>query len=159
MKTFNIILLSLFIISQTACSGDKDSTASGNSSKVAKDKLSISVEKIGNGKGWSGQDGCQAKFVYTNTMDTNVSIHVIRYEVKHTKEKFLKTGLASKRTIKANETRKIDAGFSGLTCEQITGVEVQAYTCKTESGVDCSDKVNFINTNDVNFTYKKQSIL
>ena len=159
MKLFKIILLLLFIISQIACSGDNDTNSLGNSSKVAKDKLTISVEKIGNGKDWTGNEGCQAKFVYTNTMDTNVLIHVIRYEVIHTKEKFLKVGLASRRTIEPGETRKIDAGFGGLNCEQVKGVEIQAYTCKTEVGVDCSDKVNFMNTSDAELTYKKKSIM
>ena len=156
MKAFKIILLSFIIISQIACSDDKDSNTSSNSTEVMKNKVTISVEKIGNGKDWAGTEGCQAKFVYTNSMDSNVSIHVIRYEVKHTKKKFLKVGLASKRTIKPDETRKIDAGFGGLTCDQVTGLEIQAFTCKTEAGNDCSDKVNFINTSDAKLTVKKQ---
>ena len=156
MKAFKIILLSFIIISQIACSDGKDTNTSSNSPKGIKNKLTISVEKIGNGKNWSGTEGCQAKFVYTNSMDSNIEIQVVRYEVKHTKGKHLSVGYASKRTIEPGETSKIDAGFNGLTCEQVTGLEIQAFTCKTEAGNDCSDKVNFINTSDAKLTVKKQ---
>ncbi len=158
MKFIKLVLISL-IVSVSACGGDKSSSdnSGNNSSGIVKDKITVSVELNGYGKDWAGTEGCLGKIVYTNGMDTTVEVHIIRYEVKHTSKAGLQIGIPTRRTIEVNETRKIDASFSGLKCDEITGLEMQAFTCKTEAGVDCVDKFNFVSTEDVVLTVNKQN--
>ncbi len=146
-------------MSVSACGGDKSSSEnSGNSSAgIVNDKISVSVELNGYGKDWTGTEGCLGKIVYTNGMDTAAKVHIIRYEVKHSGKGGLQIGIPTKRTIKLNETRKIDASFSGLKCDEITGLELQAFICETEAGVDCVDHFNFVSAEDVVLRVNKQN--
>ncbi len=158
MSYIKLILIGL-IVSVSACGGDKSSSgdSGNNSSGVVKDKISVSVELTGNGKNWAGIEGCLGKIVYINGMDSTVDVHIIRYEVKHTSDSGLQIGIPSERTIETNETRKIDASFSAINCDEITGLEMQAFTCKTEAGFDCVENYNFVSTSDVALTVNKQN--
>jgi hypothetical protein len=158
MFYIKLVLISL-IVSVCACGGDKSlSENSGNSSsEIVNDKITVSVELIANGKNWAGIEGCLGKIVYSNGMDTKAKVHIIRYEVKHSSDSGYKIGLATKRTIKVNKTSKIDASFSGLNCDEVTGLEIQAFTCETEAGIDCAENFNFVSTSDVALTVKKQN--
>ena len=158
MFYIKLLLISL-IVSVSACGGDKSSSedSGNNASGIVKDKITVSVELTGNGKNWAGIEGCLGKIVYTNGMDTTAKVHIIRYEVKHTSKGGLQIGIPTRRTIEVDETRKIDASFSGLKCDEVTGLEIQAFTCKTEAGVDCVDNFNFISSKDVVLTVKKQN--
>ncbi len=156
---FILLLLISLIVSVSACGGDKSSPEnSGNSSTGnVKDKISVRVELTGDGKNWAGIEGCLGKLVYTNGMSTKAKVHIIRYQVKHSSKSGYKIGIASQRKIKPNETLKIDASFTGLNCNEITGLEIQAITCETEAGVDCVDNFNFVSSKDVVLTVKTQN--
>ena len=158
MKFIKLVLFSL-IVSVSACGGDKSASneTRNNSSGIVNDKITVSVELTGDGKNWAGIEGCLGKIVYSNGMETTAKVHIIRYEVKHTGKAGLQIGIPTRRTIKVNETRKIDASFSGINCDEITGLEMQAFTCETEAGVDCVDNFNFVSTSDVKLTVNKQN--
>lgn len=160
MKTFKSILLSLMVLSQIACGGDsaedEPSNTSKNDTQVKKGSVIFTMKSMADGNDKYRGDGCATEMLFINGLDEKVTAKILRYEKKHTKGNILSTGSAGGKTMKPGESKISNIFMGGFKCSEITGLEIQAVMCKTESGSDCSDKFNFVSTDKVKMTVTLQ---
>jgi len=156
MKTIRLVVLTLFLVALSACSDESTTTKPSSKKqeaepvKITKDKVSFSIISMVDGTDKYRGDGCATKMQFINGLNESVIAHVQNYDIIHTQENMLHTGMVSKKTIKAGES-KITKMFMGLSCKEITGLKIRRFSCTTASGVDCSDKFVFIDTDQIIF--------
>ena len=154
LLAFTLSLLALFALS--ACNDDNSTTSSSSkkqetdSVNVIKDKVSFSIISMIDGNDKYRGDGCATKMQFINGLNESVIAHVQNYDIIHTQENMLHTGMLSKKTIKAGES-KITKMFMGLSCNEIKGLKIRRFSCTTAGGADCSDKFMFVDTDQIMF--------
>jgi hypothetical protein len=157
MNKTKLLILSLSLLALSACSDDNSPASASNKNhdsdavKIEKGKVTFSIISMVDGNDQYRGDGCATKMQFINGLDESVVAHVQNYDIIHTQENILHTGMVSKKTIKAGESKITKMFMGGLSCKEITGLKIRRYSCTTASELNCIDKFMFVNTDKIIF--------